>query len=216
MNLYFAPLACSLATRIALYEAGADAGFTCVDTRSKRVEDGSDFLAVNAMGQVPALRTDEGFVLTENTAVLQYVADRFPQAQLAPPAGPERARLQQWLGFIGTELHKALFVPLLDQKASPEVKAYAREKAALRLGILEEHLAGREFLLDRFSVADAYLATVLNWAQYGGVDLAARPAVRDYHQRMLRRPAVAKAVGEEFALFRAEQAKRAAQSAAAS
>jgi glutathione S-transferase len=214
MNLYFAPMACSLATRMALYEAGAEAQFTCVDTRSKRVEDGSDFLAVNPMGQVPALRTEEGFVLTENTAVLQYVADRFPEAGLAPSAGPERARLQQWLGFIGTELHKALFVPLLDPKAPAEVKAYARDKAALRLGVLQEHLATRAFLLDRFSIADAYLATVLNWAQFSGVDLSAWPAVAAYHQRMMKRPAVAKAVGEEVALWKAQQAQREARVAA--
>ncbi len=214
MNLYFSPLACSLATRIALYEAGADAQFTSVDTHAKRVEDGSDFLAVTAMGQVPALRTDEGFVLTENTAVLQYVADRFPAAQLAPSAGAERARLQQWLGFIGTELHKALFVPLLDPTAPADVKTYARDKAALRLGILQDHLAKHEFLLDRFSVADAYLATVLNWAQYSGVDLAAYPAVHDYYQRMLKRPSIAKAVSEEFALYRAQKARQTAKAAA--
>ncbi|TWT15604.1 glutathione binding-like protein [Reyranella sp. CPCC 100927] len=216
MNLYFSPLACSLATRIALYEVGADAQFTSVDTHAKRVEDGSDFLAVTAMGQVPALRTDEGFVLTENTAVLQYVADRFPAAQLAPSAGAERARLQQWLGFIGTELHKALFVPLLDPTAPADVKTYARDKAALRLGILQDHLAKHEFLLDRFSVADAYLATVLNWAQYSGVDLAAYPAVHDYYQRMLKRPSIAKAVSEEFALYRAQKARQTAKAAAAS
>ena len=215
MNLYFAPLACSLATRITLYEAGADARFTCVDTRAKRVEDGSDFFAVTAMGQVPALRTDEGFVLTENSAVLQYVADRFPEAQLAPPAGPERARLQQWLGFIGTELHKALFVPLLDPKAPADVKTYARDKATLRLGILQDHLSKHDFLLDRFTVADAYLATVLNWAQFSGVDLTAWPAVRDYYQRMLKRPAIAKALGEEFAIYREEQARKTAKAATA-
>jgi glutathione S-transferase len=214
MNLYFSPLACSLATRIAVYEAGADAQFTSVDTRAKRVEDGSDFFAINPMGQVPALRTDEGFVLTENTAVLQYVADRFPAAQLAPQTAPERAQLQQWLGFIGTELHKALFVPLLDPKAPADVKAYAREKAALRLGILQDHLATREFLLDRFTVADAYLVTVLNWGQYSGIDLAQWPAVRDYYQRMLTRPVIAKAIGEEFALYRAEKARQEAKVAA--
>ena len=214
MNLYFSPLACSLATRIALYEAGADARFTSVDTRAKRVEDGSDFLTVNPMGQVPALRTDEGFVLSENTAVLQYVADRFPAAQLAPPAVAERARLQQWLGFIGTELHKALFVPLLDPTASADVKAYARAKAALRLGILQDHLASHEFLLDRFTVADAYLVTVLNWGQYSGIDLAQWPAVRDYYQRLLKRPSIAKAVSEEFDLYRAEKARQAKAAAA--
>ena len=209
MNLYFSPLACSLATRIALYEAGAPAQFTQVDTRSKRVADGSDFLAVSPMGQVPALLTDDGTVLTENTAVLQYVAERFPDAELAPPAGLMRARLQQWLGFIGTEIHKAIFIPLLDPRANDAVKAYARDKVPLRMGVLQERLADadHEFLLSQFSVADAYLVTVLNWAAFTGVDLAGWPAVKDYFARLQRRPSVARAFTDEFALYRDAQAK---------
>ena len=207
MNLYFAPLACSLATRIALYEAHADAQFTQVDLRNKRLPDGSSFLAINGMGQVPALRTDEGFILTENTAVLQYVADRLTQASLAPGSRSERARLQQWLGFIGTELHKAVFVPLLDSKAPEAVKAYSREKIAQRMAILDAHLAGREFLLDAFSIADAYLVTVLNWSRATSVDLRQWPAVHSYHERLLQRPSIAKAVGEELALYKEEQAQ---------
>lgn len=210
MNLYFSPLACSLATRIALYEAGAEARFTQVDTRSKRVSDGSDFLLVAPMGQVPALRTDDGTVLTENTAVLQYVANRFPAAQLAPTEGIMRARLQQWLGFIGTEIHKAIFIPLLDPRADDAVKAYAREKIALRMDVLQRHLSGHEYLLPQFSVADAYLVTVLNWAAFTGVDLAQWPAVRDYFTRVQKRPQVARAFGDEFALYQAAQAKQAA------
>lgn len=209
MHLYFSPLACSLATRISLYEAGADAEYTYVDTKTKRLADGSDFFAINPMGLVPVLRTDDGMLLTENTAVLQYVADRLPEAKLAPPSGPPRARLQQWLGFIGTELHKAVFVPLLDAKAPEEAKSYAREKTALRMGVVQRHLADREFLLDGFSIADAYLATVLNWTAATNTDLSEWPTVRDYHQRMLARPSVAKAVGEEFAMYREQQARRA-------
>jgi glutathione S-transferase len=209
MNLYFAPMACSLATRIAAYEAGGAVDFIQVDTRRKTVADGSDFFAVNPMGQVPALRLDDGSILTENTAVLQYVADRFPESGLAPAVGDERAKVQQWLGFIGTELHKALFVPLLDTKAPEAMKAYTRDKADLRLGLLQTHLDGRDFVLDRFTIVDAYLTTILNWAPYAGVDLAAWPAVQAYHQRMLKRPAVARAVSEEFALYKAELAKAA-------
>jgi glutathione S-transferase len=209
MDLYFSPLACSMATRIALYEIGAKAGFIMVDTKSKRVEDGSDFLAVNAMGQVPVLRTDEGELLTENPVVLQYVADRHPTSRLAPAAGtPERYRMQQWLNFTTSELHKVVFVPLLDPKANDGAKAYAREKAAPRLAYLAKHLEGREFLLDRFTIADAYLVTVLNWGRYSGVDLAQWPAVNAYYHRMLERPSVAKAVAEEIALYKAEQARR--------
>ncbi len=206
MRLYFAPLACSLATRIALYEAGAQAQFTQVDTRAKRVSDGSDFLAVTAMGQVPALLTDDGAVLTENSAVLQYVADRFPAAQLAPAAGAMRARLQQWLGFIGTEIHKAIFIPLLDPRANDAVKAYARDRIALRMNVLQQHLGDKEFLLPQFSVADAYLVTVLNWAAFTGVDLAQWPAVRDYFVRVQKRPSVTRAFDDEFALYRVAQA----------
>ena len=207
MNLYFAPLACSLASRIALYEAGANAQFTLVDLKAKRTADGSDFLAVNPMGQVPTLRTDDGVLLTENTAVLQYIAGQYPVAQLAPVDAVARARLQQWLGFIGTELHKGVFAALLDAKAPIEVKDYTRQKIALRFEVLDKHLAGREFVLDSFSIADAYLATILNWTQVTGVKLAQWPAVADYHQRTLKRPSVAKAVGEEFAMYQQEQAR---------
>jgi glutathione S-transferase len=205
MNLFFAPLACSLATRISLYETGTDADYTRVDTRAKRLANGSDFYEINPMGQVPVLRTDDGLLLTENSAVLQYVADQCPSAALAPAIGSERSRLQQWLSFIGTELHKAVFVPLLDPDAAEAVKAYARDRASLRLGILQAHLAGREFLLDQFTVADAYLVTVLNWTLATAVDLAPWPAVRDYHQRLLRRPSVAKAVAEEYAMYQENQ-----------
>lgn len=210
MNLYFAPMACSLASRITAYEADAGIDFTQVDTRRKKVSDGSDFFTVNPMGQVPALRLDDGSILTENTAVLPYLADRFPESGLMPAAGDERARAQQWLGFITTELHKALFVPLLDRQSPEAMKDYVRSKADLRLGLLQNHLDGRAFVLDHFTIVDAYLTTVLNWAPYAGVDLAGWPAVQAYHQRMLKRPAVARALGEEFALYKAEQAKAAA------
>ncbi|WP_118184897.1 glutathione binding-like protein [Paraburkholderia phosphatilytica] len=208
MELYFSPLACSLATRIALYEANAEATFIQVDTKRKRVEDGSDFLAVNPLGQVPVLRTDHGELLMENTAVLPYVADSFPAAKLAPVGGFERARLQQWLGFVSTELHKAIFVPLLDPQASDDVKHYARDEVELRLALLHARFAEHDYLLDAFSVADAYLTVVLNWARYVGIDLARWPAVAAYYERITARPAVARALREELALYRAEQAQQ--------
>jgi glutathione S-transferase len=209
MELYFSPLACSMATRIALYEAGAEATYRYVDTRTKRVEGDADFYGVNPMGQVPVLRTADGDLLTENPAVLQYVADRHPRSGLAPPPGSDaRYPLQQWLNFITSELHKVVFVPLLDRRAPDGAKAYAREKVKLRLDRLERHLAGRDFLLDGFTVADAYLVTVLNWAQYCGVALAEWPAVQDYLRRMEARPSVARAFSEEMALYKEEQARR--------
>jgi glutathione S-transferase len=206
MDLYFSPLACSMATRIALYEAGADAHYIQRD-RNKRLPDGSDFLQINPLGMVPTLRTDEGDLLTENGAILQYVAERYPAANLAPNSGIARARLQQWLSFIGTELHKAIFIPLLDQKAPAEAKAYASTLADARFGILEKHLAGREFLLDDFSVADAYLCTILNWTRAVPIDLAKWPNVKAYHSRMRKRPSIARAWEEELALYTEEQAR---------
>lgn len=210
MELYFSPLACSLAARVALYEAGADAGYRQVDLRAKRVEDGSDFFAVNGMGQVPVLRIESDEIITENPAVLQFIADRYPAAELAPADGMERYRLQKWLSFIATELHKAVFIPLLDRTAPTGAKEFAREKAGARFDYLAARLEGREFLLDRFSVADCFLATVLNWAQYAGIDLARWPAVHAYFERMRARPTIAKAFAKELALYRAELARRGA------
>ena len=212
MNFYFSPLACSMATRIALAEAGGAANPIEVDASNKKVlATGEDYLAVNPLGMVPALRTDDGDVLTENAAILQYVADRFPGSGLAPPASDAigRARLQQWLCFIGTELHKGLMTPLLDRKAPEEVKSYTLQKYAPRLTYLNQRLAGREFLLDRFTVADAYLATVLGWTQATPqIDLSRYPAVKAYLDRMRARPSVAAALGVEVPLFRAEMARR--------
>jgi glutathione S-transferase len=209
MDLYFSPLACSMATRIVLDEAGGAATFFEVDPKTKRVlNDDSDFRAVNPLGLVPTLRTDDGTVLTENAAILQYVADRFPDSVIAAGSGIERSRLQQWLCFIGTELHKALFVPLLDRKAPAEMKAWALEKGLSRLDYLEKHLQGREFLLERFSVADAYLVTVINWTMATPpIDLAKWPAIKAYYERHRARPSVAKAIAEEFKLYQAEVAR---------
>ena len=204
MDLYFSPLACSMATRIALYEAGADARYIYRD-RAKRLPDGADFLQINPLGMVPTLRTDDGDVLTENAAILQYVAERFPGAHLAPTGGIALARLQQWLCFIGTELHKGIFMPLLDAKAPPDAKAYAASLADSRLGLLDKHLAGREFLLDQFSIADAYLFTVLNWTRAVSIDLAKWPNLKTYYSRMRKRPSIARAWDEEVAMYAAEQ-----------
>jgi glutathione S-transferase len=210
MDLYFSPLACSMATRVALYEAGANARYFEVDPKTKVVQnDGSDFTKVNPLGLVPTLRTDDGMVLTENAAILQYVADHFPQAGMSAADGAERSRLHQWLCFIGTELHKALFVPLLDKKAAPEVKSYALAKNLSRLDYLENYLKGRDYLLDHFSVADAYLVTVINWTMATPpVELAKWPTLKAYYERLRARPSIAKAIAEEFELYKAELARR--------
>ncbi len=209
MDLYFSPLACSMATRIAFYEAGANARYLEVDPKTKRVlADNSDFYPINPLGLVPALRTDDGVILTENAAILQYVADRFPGSHIAPAAGADRTRLQQWLCFVGTELHKALFVPLLDRKAPDEVKTYTLAKGRNRLAYLNDYLDGREYLLDQFSVADAYLATVLNWSQaMPMIDFDEYPAIKAYLARMRGRPSIARAMAEELDLYKAEIAR---------
>jgi glutathione S-transferase len=209
MDLYFSPLACSMATRIALYEADADANYLEVDPKTKVVQnDGSNFREVNPLGLVPTLRTDDGTVLTENAAILQYVADRFPQAGISAVSGMERSRLHQWLCFIGTELHKGLFVPMLDRNAPPEMKTYILGRGLSRLDHLENYLKGREFLLDHFSVADAYLVTVINWTMATPpIELARWPAVKAYYERQRTRPSIARAIAEEFKLYQAELAR---------
>lgn len=209
MELFFSPMACSLASRIALYEAGAQAQFTQVD-KAKRTADGRDYRQINPMGQVPALRTPGGWLLTENVAVLQYLAEVFPAAGLLPDDADARARVRQWLGFIATELHKAVFVPLLDPRAPADVKAYAVDKATLRLDVLQAHLQQHEHLEGGYGIADIYLAVVLNWAPFAGVDLTPWPAVRAFHRRLQVRDAVARATREDYALFQEEQRLRAA------
>ncbi|MGD9603841.1 MAG: glutathione transferase GstA [Gammaproteobacteria bacterium] len=200
MELYFAPLSCSLATRIALYEAGLDAGFHQVVLSTKRTTDDRDYLAVNPKGQVPALVTDDG-ILTEGPAVLQYVADKAPAARLAPPAGTfARYRLQQWLNYIATEIHKGVFYLMFNPVVPAEAKAFARGSIDAKYRYLSEHLADRQFLLDEFSIADAYLVTTLGWAQPAGIDLSAWPVLGAYASRLRERPAVARAMGEELKL----------------
>ena len=206
MKVYFSPLACSLATRIALYEAGRDAEFIEVDS-SKKTPDGTDFRTIHSLGLVPALQLDDGELLTENAAILQYVAGRFPEAGLAPTDPRGRSRLQQWLCFIGTELHKGLYQPLLDKNAPEAVRAYALARAESRLSWVARGLDGRRLLFERFSVADAYLFTVLNWSVVTPIDLAAWPVLATYVRSLHDRPAVARAVTEEKRLYAREHAQ---------
>lgn len=208
MDLYFSPMACSLASRIAFYEAGAaNVRFIEVDPKTKRTLDGADYRKIYPLGLVPLLRLDDGSLLSENAAILQYIAGRYPAAKLAPVDEIGRARLQQWLCFIGTELHKGLFIPLFDQKAPDGTRAYTLQKYDSRLQYLNDHLNGREYLLDRFSVVDAYLYTVLNWTVPTRVDLTSRPAIKRYYEALQTRPTVAKAFLEEMGLYKAELAR---------
>jgi glutathione S-transferase len=214
MKLYFSPLACSLATRIAVLEAGLTAEFVEVDPKTKRTSGDADYKAINPLGLVPALQLDDGSVLTENAAILQYVGTLSAErggADLAPRPLTERTRLQQWLSFVGTELHKTVYVPLLTADAPDGAKAFALSRADARLSHVAAHLAGREFLLDRFTVADAYLFAVLNWSQVTPIDLRRWPPLTAYLKRLLSRDAIARAVAEERALYALEQARHAAE-----
>lgn len=209
MDLYFAPLACSMATRITLHEAGLPANFIEVDTKTKTTMDGADYLAVNPLGLVPALRNDDGQVITENAAVLQFIANNAP-GDLNPSDPHVATQIRQWLSFISTELHSGLFATLFDKGAPPEAKAYVIARGTKRLQRLNDHLIDRTFLLDRFTVADAYLLTVLNWAQATPVDLTAWPAITAYLARGLERPSVKAAIAVELPLFLEERRRHAA------
>jgi glutathione S-transferase len=209
MDLYFSPMACSLASRIALYEAGAkDTKFIEVDGKTKRTLDGADYWAIYPLGLVPLLRLDDGSLLSENAAILQYIAARYPQSQLAPRDEIERAHLQQWLCFLGTELHKGFFIPLFDQKAPEGTRQHTLNKYQSRLQFLNDHLTGREYLLDRFTVADGYLYTVLNWTVPLNVDLTPWPAIKTYREALQTRPSITQAFLEEMALYKAELARQ--------
>jgi glutathione S-transferase len=195
MKLYISTGACSMASNIALHEAGIQFELSKVDKRTKRV-DGVDFATINPKGYVPALRLDDGQVLTENVAVLQYIADLNPAAKLAPAAGTmERYRLQEWLSFINSELHKS-FTPLFSSEATEDMKTYARNYLAKRLSYLEGALGDKKYLMgDQFTVADAYLFTVLGWGSHVGVDIGSK--LKSYVDRVRARPHVIEAMTAE-------------------
>lgn len=203
MDLYFSPMSCSLATRMALYESGQPARFHKVTLSTKTLDDGRNYLAINPKGQVPALQIEDGQILTEGPAVLQYVGDRAPASKLVPPAGSfARYQLQSWLNYVGAEIHKQIYYVLFNPESPPAARDYARETVApRRYDYLCAHLKDREFLVtDDFTVADAYLTTTLNWATPGGIDLARWPVIVAYHRRMSERPAVARAIADDLAL----------------
>ncbi|MCE9672014.1 glutathione transferase GstA [Myxococcus stipitatus] len=198
MKLFYTPGACSLSPHICLREAGLGFDVEKVDLRTKKTETGADYTSANPKGYVPALLLDDGSLLTEGPAIVQYIADKAPQAKLAPANGTlERYRLQEALNFISTELHKA-FSPLFNPAFPDEGKKIMRERLAARLKVLDGQLEKRAFLLgEDFSVADAYLFTVLNWAKPMQVDLEPFPAVRAYHARVAQRPHVQAALAAE-------------------
>jgi glutathione S-transferase len=198
MKLYYLKGACSLASHIALYETGLKFDAAGIDRATKKTADGEDFNAVNSKSYAPALRLDDGEVLTENVAVLQYIADRKPESKLAPPAGTmERYRLVEWLAFISSEVHKSIS-PLFNPAATDDVKNFARTNLTRRLDWLDAQLGSRPFLMGAdFTVADSYLFVVLNWFPRVNIDLAKWPALQAFHQRVSARPSVDKALRAE-------------------
>ena len=198
MKLYYLTGACSLASNIALREAGLKFELVKVDRHTKKAGDGLDFMEVNPKGYVPALTLDNGEVLTENVTVLQYIADRNPAAKLAPPLGTiERYRLMEWLSFINSEVHKH-FTPLFRKDAPEGAKQYARDCLGVRLPYLQRALESRTYLTgEQFTVADAYLFTVLGWATHVGIDIGQWPAIKRHHERVGARPTVIEALKSE-------------------
>lgn len=198
MKLYYSPGACSLSPHIALREAGLPFELVKKDLHSQTLADGSDFRAINPKGYVPALVLDDGQVLTEGPAIVQYIADRVPESRLAPPAGTmERVRLQEWLNYITSEIHKT-FSPLFNKQASEDWKAAARALLDRRIGFAAQALEGRDYLLgNTFTVADGYLFTTLNWAHWVKIDLSRWPVLADYMKRVAARPAVQAALRAE-------------------
>lgn len=191
MKLFYKAGACSLSPHIVLREAGLDFTAEKVDLALKKTESGADYLAINPKGQVPALLLDDGSLLTEGVAIVQYLADRVPDRGLIPAAGTlSRYHAIEWLNYIATELHKG-FSPLFNPKTPEEYKAFAREKLEKQFDYLDSVLAKQHFLLgNKFSVADAYLFTILRWAIGMKFDIKKHTQLSAYFDRVAARPAV--------------------------
>ncbi len=198
LKLYYVPGTCSLCPHIVLHEAGLGFTFEKVSRDDKKTETGHDYNALNPKTNVPALVMDNGQLLTEVAVIVQYLADQVPDKKLAPPAGTlARYRLQEWLNFISSEIHKS-FSPLFNPRLADDAKAIFKERLAQRINYAARALASQDYLMgNTFSVADAYLFTVLRWSPRFGIDLAPWPALKDYMERIAARPAVKAAIKEE-------------------
>ena len=198
MKLYFSPGACSLSPHIVLQELGLAFTTEKVDLRSKQTATGADYMGINPKGYVPALETDDGLLLTEGPAIVQYLADKVPAKNLAPANGTiERYQMVSWLNFIGTEIHKN-YSPLFNPASSDELKGVAKQNLAKRYAYVERMLEGRDYLLGaQFSVADIYLFVVTNWAGLVKLDLSAFPNINAFQKRIGARPTVQAALKAE-------------------
>ncbi len=189
-KLYYAAGGCSISPHIALREVGASFELHVVNLKSKKLEDGSDFTALNPKGQIPALILENGELLTEGAAIVQYIADLDPSRKLAPPPGTlERVRLQEWLNFIASELHKQI-APFMRTEAPDSYKAILRDRLKSRLEYVAQHLATRSFLLGDFSVADPYLFYILRTWQRGLSFELPSSVLATYYQALVQRPSV--------------------------
>ena len=198
MKLYYTPGACSLSPHIALREAGLQFETEEVDLGNKKTKSGTDYRAVNPKGSVPALQLDNGQVLTEAATIVQYIADKKPEAKLAPAAGTiDRYRLQEWLNYIATEIHKGIS-PLFNPKIPDGWKQVMIDALAARFDFLVKSLERKPYLMgDTFTVADGYLFTILGWTQYMNIDLGKWPTLKAYVDRIAARPAVRAALKAE-------------------
>jgi glutathione S-transferase len=192
MKLYYAPNTCSLATEIVAAEAGIPLERDKVDLATHRTAAGLDYRTVSPLGYVPALRTDDDQVVTEGVAILQYLADLAPAANLAPRAGTfERVRLQEWLNLIATELHKSFSPWLFHPEVGAAAQSYAKTRIRDRLAYLDRRLATAPFLLgESFTIADAYAFTIVGWSKLVGIELEEYPALALYFAQIAKRPAV--------------------------
>ena len=198
MKLYYSPGACSLSPHIVLREAGLAFEPVIAPTKTHKLSDGTDYYTINPLGYVPMLELDDGTRLREGPAIVQYVADQAPAKNLAPANGTlARYRLQEWLTFIGTEIHKG-FSPLFNPAMPEEAKQISRDKVASRLAFVDQELAGKQYLLgDHFSVADAYLYTVTRWTKPMQMDTSGYRNLMAHHARVEARPAVQEALKVE-------------------
>jgi glutathione S-transferase len=198
MKLYYSPGACSLSVHIALQESGLAFQAIPAPTKTHQLPDGTDYYTINPLGYVPLLELDDGTRLREGQVIVQYIADQVPLKNMAPANGTlSRYRLQEWVAFIGTEIHKG-FSPLFNASMPEEGKDIARTRLASRYKWLNGELEGKEFLMnDHFTVADGYLFTVTNWAKNVGVDLSPYPNVLAFQERIGARPAVQEALRAE-------------------
>ena len=198
MKLYYSPGACSLSPHIALHEAGLPHELVKVDLKAKKTENGDDYLKLNPKGQVPALGLDNGELLTEGPVIVQMIADKAAGKNLAPAVGsPERYRLQEWLNFITTELHKN-FGPMFSPVLADDAKAFFKDRVMGKFKYLETALAGHDYVMGKqFTVADAYLFTMLAWADRLKFDLSGMPNLTAYKARVGARPKVQEALIKE-------------------